>query len=61
MILATAALTVAEAAPKKIKDSRITVAVYNVTSSKTRAKDVEKERRHNRDYGQVVWMLWQPN
>ena len=43
MILATAALTVSEAAPKKIKDSRITVAVYNVTSSKTRAKDVEKK------------------
>ena len=42
VILATAALTVSEAAPKKIKDSRITVAVYNVTSSKTRAKDVEK-------------------
>lgn len=42
VILATAALTLSQAAPKKTKDSHITVAVYNLTSSKTRAKDVEK-------------------
>lgn len=44
MMLATAVLTVSEAAPKKLKDSQITVAVYNLTSSKTRAMDVEKGR-----------------